>query len=424
MADNHKEEFLQKQLEEASQAAKIYNDTIQMLQTEERFVNFFKGYNQQSVDGFIKYYAGQKAGWIKNADSMYKMRQHKNNKWRNQAKNMLKEIYIKKLFYLKCRWVAGEMDLEGIEISIDFLKWQNDPNACKCLEPITPEEFGCYQRFIESYTPEQQKEDQENEIGSAQNVIEFYHLFRAGFTDESDLIPRWFHYYDKHFGTAHLLKASNIRADLEYEYNDIWTENIQYPTLTEEQKKNWFHRSRAFRKEMHENPEKDKAFWEEHNRQYQERKKNEPQYIHMSTYDRKFMDGLVQEFESAEMRSWYRAQRDWQIRRDGNEEIQTEIWELEKVNEWIPLEANDDYRNAIAKAHDEYASRMIKDVLPLIYDEYRQCMETGKPFIWKEEEDSSFKGSMDETKKRILAARKFKGEPENFDFLKKENLKT
>ena len=424
MSDSPKENFIQKQLDEASQSAKIYNDTIHLLQTEERFVNFFKGYRQQSVEGFIKYYAGQKANWIMKADDMYNMRYNKNNKWRIKATKLLKEIYLKKLFNLQCRWVAGEMDLPGIEISSDFQTWMADPSSCPFVEPISPAELACYQEFTEYYTPALIQEDQDNEIGTSYMAFEFYHLFRAGYTENHErLIPRWFGYYDKHFNTGHLLEASLVRKELEYDYNDIWAENIQYPTLTDVQKKHWVHRNRAFRKEMHENPEKHKAYIEEQNRRYYEHQKTEPQYISLSTYDTEQMEELMKEIETSEVRSFYRATHEWRKRRDGNEEIQTRIWELEKVKEWIPLEANEDYREAISKAYNEYNHRMTYTTLPVIINEYRQCIEQGKTFDWIKNEDSFILSSIADTKKRILEARRFKGEPENFDFLKKENLK-
>lgn len=420
MADNHKEDFLQKQLNEANRAAELYNSVIKTLQTEPRFIEFFKGYNQKSVESFIQYYAQQKVHWVNHADGMVRLREHKNNKWRKEAINLLKEIYLKKLFNLKCRWEAGEMDLPGIEASVDFLLWRNS-GYCPFVEPITQAEFDCYLQFIvnEQHAPDDSEED-EAFSGSA---IEWYHIFRATYnTGQMGMIPRWFHFYDRHFETAHLLHISNIRADKEAVYDEIWSEQIYFHTLTDEQKKKWHHESIALRKDLYENPEKAKIYYEEQKRLYYERKKNEPQYISLSTYDDELMEELMKEIETSEIRGYHRAIREWQKRRDGNEDIQTQIWELEKVKEWIPLEENEDYRNAISKAYDLYAQRMIQQTLPHVFEEYLQCMQAGKPFEWNERNDTSALAQIAETKRRILEARKHKGEPANFDFLKKENL--
>jgi hypothetical protein len=49
----HHEDHINKQLQEAEQGKRIYEQTIQALRTEERFVNFFKAYNPTSIEQFM-----------------------------------------------------------------------------------------------------------------------------------------------------------------------------------------------------------------------------------------------------------------------------------------------------------------------------------------------------------------------------------
>ncbi|MEK6616135.1 MAG: hypothetical protein AABZ32_08510 [Bacteroidota bacterium] len=425
MSDNHAEEFNRQQVDASERANKIYEQTIALLKTEDRFVNFFNSYNQQSVEGFIPYYAQKKTIWHSIADSLYKHRLHKQSKWRNAALNMLKEIFFKKLFNLKCRWVAGEMDLPGINISNDFKQWSTDPSSCNIVEPITPEEFNCYLDFLSTEAQRQNDNEEEDERASAWSSFEFYHGSRSLFVDGYEkMIPRWFHHYDTRFGTAHLQRLSTIRTDIEQDYNDIWEEEIYRKTLSPEQLSGWTPLSRLQRKELFENPEKEKAYREEQNRQYEEREKNMPHYISLSIYNRKIMNELVGLIETPEVKNFYHAQVKWRRRNSSAEQIESILIDMKEAKEYIPVESDDDYRNAIENAYEKYARKIEMETLPVLFDEYFHCLSSGKPFDWKSNSpyDSLSAPHINDSGSRILAARKWKGEPENFDFLKKENL--
>jgi hypothetical protein len=97
---------------------------------------------------------------------------------------------------------------------------------------------------------------------------------------------------------------------------------------------------------------------------------------------------------------------------------------LKEVQEWIPVNAHEDYRDAIEEAYDAWWEKMHREMLPVVFDEYLEAVAAKKPFDWKGRAYDSGPSPYDnsEIKRRLLAARKWKGEPENFDFLKKENL--
>lgn len=420
MSNDRVEKLHCKHIEKAEHINKIYQDCITELKTAERFVNYFKSYNDQSVKNFIEFYAGQKANWYSGVDLLYRHQLSKKNKWRWKALGMLKEIFIKKLFDLKCRWVAGEMDLEGIEVSPDFEKWACDPASCTAVEPITGEEFSCYMSFVEAQDDQDGRQYDDEDRGTCDSALNFYHDYRSLFVGSHErLIPEWFHYYDRRFGTAPLLGLPVKRTDLEADYNDTWCTEIYAKTLTPEQLKTWSHSSRKQRKELRENPEKNKAHIEEQNRIYQERKK-ETNYSHMSIYDREMMKELVALTEPPEVSKLYKASELWKKRRQGGEEIECTLIYMEEAKEYIPIEGDDDYREAIKKAFADYARRMKMETLPMLFEQYCECIQRGKPFDWSTGGDKKLSGN--DLRDRIIAARKCKGEPENLDFLKKENL--
>ena len=420
MSDNHAEEYNRKQVEESEAADKIYRETIKALQTEERFVNFFKNYNAQSVEGFIKYYASQKTNWYKYGNTFYNYRQSKKNVWRNSCIEMLKEIFSKKVFDLKCRWVAGEMDLPGIETSYDFYRWEKNPALCEAVEPITPKELGCYLSYLD--LPEEAAEE-ESRSSLYRAFVQYHHDRAYAWEDSHEMIPRWFHYYDRHFGTAPLLLLPVTRVEIEEDYKEIWSIEIHQKTLPEEQRKNHYYVTRQQRVELNRNPEKRKAHQEEQNRKWKEEEKKRPKYEHISVHDRKKMDELVSLIETPEVRDWYRASRDWYERGRGEDRIFSELIGLKDAKEFISIESNDDYREAIKNAYEGYADRMKRETLPFVFEEYRETVMSKKAFNWKTNDLDSGSDMVTNTlKEHILAVRKLKGQPENFDFLKKENL--
>lgn len=420
MAEDHHEEYNRKQLEQKELEDKIHRETVKALNTEERFVNYLNQYLPQSVEGFINYYAQMKASWFSYGDDFYKFRNLRENKWRNESVELLKEIFYKKIFNLKCRWIAGEMDLPGIEASCDFDLLEENPLLTEIIEPITRQEFDCFIEFL-NYQQASDEEDDDDRVYS-HSALEFYHKHKSLLVEGWErLIPAWFHFYDAHFGTAYLMELSLIRQDIEEDYNDFWTENILKKTLTDEQLASWSYLSRIERLNLKADPQKEKEYWEEHNRRYLENKKSKPAYIHISTYDRKKMKEIVEIIETPEVKRLFEATTEWRGRNVRNECIEAEVIYLLEAKGKIPIESNDDYREAIIKAYKSYAMKQKLETLPMVYEEYLEAVAAKKTFNW--ETDKYGRHSNSELKKRIIAVKKLKGEPENFDFLKKENLK-
>jgi hypothetical protein len=431
MSEESKQPPKSKQVEEAERIHKIFEDTQKQLQTDPRMVDYLKNFDEKSVLGFIKYYAEQKAMWFKSGGNLARFRQHMKTHYYTQALAMFREIYHKKLFNVMCRWVAGEFDLPGIELSTDFFPLINNPGLCTFVEPITPEEYECYWQFRQTgnWLPwergveENDHSNLEDDYVGSYHAVEWYHQSRSRYMPlEKRDMPPWFLYYDKQFGTSDLLNLPHLRTDLELQYKEIWDLEIYSKTLTPEQLKNYldYYRTLATRKLHFENPDISKAFWDEHNREYEEKRKNEPKYEFICTYHRNVMDELVPLLENREVLKYYRADVEYRRRQQGGEEIEMDVIYLEKAKEVIPIKSNDDYREAIKEANNAYSKRVTLELLPHVFENYRKCIQQGKPFDWLNGETPD--KITEELRSQILQARKWKGEPENFDFLKKQNL--
>jgi hypothetical protein len=174
----------------AERISRIYEETMQQLRTEERFVNFLKNYNETSRESFIKYYAQTKATWYDLADDRYRYRKRAKNRYYSKALERFNEIFLKKLFNMKCRWVAGEMDLQGVEISSDFSRFAAHPETCSFVEPISSKELACYMQFLQShdwvpeFAPDEIDDmEEEDDYFSPEMSIELYHHNRANYRE-------------------------------------------------------------------------------------------------------------------------------------------------------------------------------------------------------------------------------------------------
>ncbi len=422
------EKYNQDEIEKAEQANKIYQDTIRSLQTEERFVNFFKGYRHDNLEAFIKYYAGQKASWYQNADSQYKYRQYKKTKWSSAATGWLSQIAVKKIFNLQCRWAAGEVDCPGIEITEDFQYWQTNYALQLQAGLITQQEVDCYVDYRQQLTDDE-RENERYDFNDTRHptsiMLSFYHHGRAmDIEPDRRKVPLWFECYDSVFGTGHLLNLPFTRVDLIEDYREIWSQHIFPATLTPEQRETLHpHLTRQQRRELRDNPEKRKAYFEAENKRWEEQEAKRIKYEHISIYDREKMKELVELIEPADVRELYHASREWKDRSNATERIQSALFDMKEAKEQIAIQSHTDYREAILEAYSLYREKMTAETLPDVFENYTQAMLQNQVFNWQTNPyGSGYISSNDEIKKHIIDARQYKGEPANFDFLKKENL--
>ncbi len=413
------EDYLNKQLEERAQDERLFEETKKQLATEERFVNFFKNYNPASVAQFIDHYAKMKVMWRRHAGNFEHYAAMQLQRDRRAVVQHLEVIMLKKLFNLKCRWVAGELDVEGIAISFDFENWRTMPALQAAVGPITAEEFYCYLDYFNEGCPEPEDEDG-MPIGSAYSAFMNYHMYRSMSAPMAlEQIPEWFYRYDRSFDTAALMHLPTTRTDLEMDHSDIYMLKVLYPSYGDKAPNPASYADRLTHKRMAEDPEFEKEWRAESNRIYWESQANQPQYEHFSLYNRERMDEVVAAIETRDMQQQFRTTRDWTDLSNRGEDLFTPTRYLSSVNEHVPVPAHEDYEVALREAYENHRGQTMAKALVLVFDEYETCQRTGQLFAWNNESGG---GTAAETRKRILGARAYMQLPENFDFLLKKNL--
>jgi len=419
MSDEIKKSFYENQEEEAKRRAAMYEENVRMLQTEERFQKFFEGYNARSVESFIKWYAGRRVDWHLKGDSYRRAITYINNKDRNEAKKFLSLIFIKKVFNLKCRWIAGEMDLPFIECSDDFDTWQDNLPLQQYIGPITDAELECMITYRNQTNSLDCINMDINDLPVEMSLREF-HRQRVRFNcNKQREVTGWFHFYDKHFGTAGLMDLPLIRKELETDYNDLWKIEFYYPTLSPEQLKIYKVHTRKELAEIHADPEKEKAYYAERKKRQQEAPKYQDKYILLFTRDDKQMNELMKLCETNEMRSYYNAQHEYHRRHDAEEEMRNEFDYLQRLTHNVPIQSNDDFREAVKEIYQTEKMDLVNQQLRLVHQECCRTIAENRLFDW---DKAPYSITGDNVKQHILEMKKMRGEPENFDFLKKENL--
>ena len=153
-------------------------------------------------------------------------------------------------------------------------------------------------------------------------------------------------------------------------------------------------------------------FWEE------KRKLEPPSPVYYSIFQWPVMDKIVNAIEDREVIKkymWYRHDRKLS---DEIGEINHTIYELLNYKELIPVAKNESWQAGLKDALEQFDLSTIYNTLPHIYQEYHQAISTGKEYQLLELRSFAHwtPGAI------IPKVRKHLGEPENFDFLKKENL--
>jgi hypothetical protein len=104
---------------------------------------------------------------------------------------------------------------------------------------------------------------------------------------------------------------------------------------------------------------------------------------------------------------------------EGDDRLFTPLQYLKSVDEHVAVEANDNFEDSIRQAFEQHNHQTNYRALGLLFTEYEQAQRSNTPFDWK---THNFGYAHVDERRRILEVRKHQGLPENFDFLKKDQL--
>ncbi len=369
-------EYQQNQVNRIIQQAVTESEIEQELRTDSRFVNFFAGYNPSSVESFIKSYKWLKAFILQHGERWLANEEQESLKWINAAQKHLGYIQQKKLFDAQCLWRAEQLSIPEIEICADFELWEQDVLHCPFIEPVTPEDIDLYARYLK-------QDNVDLNIGWFHEWQRYSDIKKAYHSEsENRNFPEWYDFHINNKGGSYLLSLPDIRGEKEEFYMNI---------------------TRKHHNELN------KAKVEEY-----ERTRDKRPFL-KSTYDASFMRFFISTFENKELLAYYNIYRKNQEQED-NETIEMIIRELLKENEPVPIQAHNNWREALKKAYDVYCAKKIAEHLPQAYEEYQLHLSLQILSESNLENFKRFKEMRDHNAKWILQGRELNGEPLDFNF--------
>jgi hypothetical protein len=371
--------FIEQQLDEAALKQKVYAETKTAFASEDRFVNYLNGFDENSVKQFTEYYAHMKGQWMASGPMMTKYRSFQRNQWWKYAFECLEHIQHKKLLNLECRWRAEEIKVEGFEICFDFRLYGKEVLDCKAIPAVSSEELDAYIQYLEELSDEERFLRQ-------WNIGDDYERAKNNFygIDTDGVYPEWYRFYDRHFGTEVLLTLPDIRGKKEKFYWDLW------------------YKEKAPEYAAHE-AARDKR----------------PHMKYLS--DREFAEWFLKTFDAKETLPLYRAVRGYDDIREQTEEIEMDLINLQQAKQQEPIENDEDWRNGVKRATEMYHRKKTIAQLPSAWEVYRQRIEEGKPAQEKEDRQHAKDNStMHDLRpmylEHLLRGRELNGEPRDLNF--------
>ena len=375
--DKYTEEKVQKGIETLLNEKELKIKWRKELEDNPAVVNYFKNFNGNALEDFIKSYLPQKYSYYVYGDINKQRADEKRNQWIDIAYKQLNVILQKKLFDQQCLWRAEQITLEGVEISNDFEVWSNDVFNCPFLELITSTEIQMYQAFLANYHLD--RESLNDVWIEWQNHFEFKAAYTTSENHNYTEMPDWYDFHNGRTGNGILLLMQDIRGDKEQFYIDLYEESVR-PQREAEQAK-----------------------WET----------NSDSRPYLNSYSEDHLAYFVATFEDKECQNKYKNYHD---SRKSNAEIEHEeiLFTIMDLDEPIPVESNSNLIDAIHIAYNKYYFNKISEHLPYAFEQYMLSKKMG--FSIENKKSEFYVKRREHNRNAILAGRALNGEPRNFDF--------
>ena len=374
--NNHSKAYLNKQAEIARQKDNYSKQVLHTLNTDERFINYFKDYEETSVQNFKDYYINQRTHWHFNADELKKYKDKQNERFYKYAIDALKHIQFKKLFHVMASWMNKECNFDGIELSIDWNKWCKMPFSCPYIPPIQLHEVECYKDFLNQLEDDFSFTHQMYINVSPFDFVEDDSGKKnwEGKDDPEGYYGRWFTFFDQRYGTAFYKLKPGTRVTNEYKY-----------------------------------------IWHHHKTQREIAPITYPPEL-PAIYMYRDKDEFVNLFEDRDFKELYKAHKRWNDEVNFASEVDMEIIYLSEAKEIVPVEYHDDWREGLKIACEQYNRNKTIQILEDVFDEYQILRDMEGGFEeWEADKHPSYT-TREEHISNILSGRRLMGEPEDLNF--------
>lgn len=188
------------------------------LKTSETARAYFANYRPDSIENFIKTYVSRKVHLIQ-CYQFYSDEYHEKEltelNYQKQAEQMLELILQKKLFNMQLRWRAGQLEIDGIDMSHDFEFWAKHIFACTFVPTITSHELELMKEYLLRF-------DEDDEVDERYISWQDYDLLTQK-DEHGDMenMSDWYDFYDSRMGTRMLLLLPNHKGTMEDFYLNL-----------------------------------------------------------------------------------------------------------------------------------------------------------------------------------------------------------
>ena len=136
---------------------------------------------------------------------------------------------------------------------------------------------------------------------------------------------------------------------------------------------------------------------------------------HLNFYRQENTDWFVETFEDKLTKQYYKAYR-WNTRNNNDEEdLDTLMQLLLGADEFVPIEAHYNWKEALKKAGEKYRAKKISEAMPEALEQYELHVSMNIAFPEKEN-IFSLRPARDAILKEILKGRQLNGELEDLNF--------
>lgn len=349
------------------------------LKENEKAKEYFKPYEENSVETFILQYIKQKVSLIEYQSIYTEEKYHvKELKYREDTENIFNIILQKKLWDIQLKWRAGQIDIKEIRISFDFNFWEDHVSSCPFIPMVTETEIEIMKQFLK----------ENNEIEKWFSWQDYHDIM--GYNDEEDSgdIPEFYDFYNMRMGTNSLMLLPNKRGKLEDYY---------------------FDKGREYNSEqIKKNPPP-----------------SQPTYVSPNHIFAGFEDiyNFAKVFETdkyfKELFVLHQKTTNYNENKfELSETLHDAIEILSEADRPVPIQGGSDWIEAVIKCSKQYLNNILINELDVIYNEYKMFNEIGVSTrdenLLKEFEEYDFTKSII---KFIYKGRELCGESQDLSFL-------
>lgn len=377
-----------KEIDKINEAAEIRSRVEAELKANIPMQEYLATFNPGSAEQFADNYLTSKTLWHQYGAFFLKQKENHEMEWIEAANEHLGNILQKKLFDKQCLWRAEQETLPGVEICFDFLIWEHNILNCPFIEPITAEDVELYQEYLRTNANADIENNLYYSLVSWQSYDELKAAYNTGHGRAN--FPEWYEFYNSRRGTGVYMSLPNIRGTKENEYMRLGL------GLSPEREK-----AIDAINDVLDNPGKPVIDKEGRPFLYQ--------------FDEDKIRYCVENFEDKLTKKYYKASK-WFYNEESDEEEILEVIDMFiRSGEKIPIEENDDWKDALFEASRKFKIEKIAEAMEDAFEQYQLTLSMGIGFP-KKDNDSTLQGTRKALISDIIKGRKLKGEPGNLDF--------